>query len=90
MKNIFLLVGMGRWDRGTLPSWILKFDLFLLHFQQKNVALFVFRRKKEISPHLGPPWNDLYGYFCKNPLIASPLVKIFPTPMLPNYGRFFP
>jgi len=25
MKNIFLLVGVGRWDRRTLPSWILKF-----------------------------------------------------------------
>jgi len=22
MKNIFLLVGVRRWDRGTLPSWI--------------------------------------------------------------------
>jgi len=32
MKNIFLLTGVGRWDRRALPSWIFKFDIFVLHF----------------------------------------------------------
>jgi len=38
MKNIFLLMGVGRWDRRALPSWILKFDIFELHFWQKKVV----------------------------------------------------
>jgi len=32
MKNIFLLTDVGRGGRGALPSWIFKFDIFVLHF----------------------------------------------------------
>jgi len=32
MKNIFLFVGVGRWDRGTLAFQDLKFENFPLHF----------------------------------------------------------
>jgi len=67
MKNIFLLVGVGRWDRGTLPSWILKFDIFLLYFQQKR-SFYLFSEEKWNFTTFRTPWKDLYGYFWKNPL----------------------
>ena len=39
-------MGVGRWDRGTLPPWILKFDIFLLHFKHEKLVFLVLRRKK--------------------------------------------
>ena len=69
-----------------LPGfWKLTFFYYIF---SKTRSFYLFS-EGQISPLLSPPWKDLYGYFWKNPLKASPRVKILPTPMFPNYGRLF-
>jgi len=39
MKNIFLLVGIGRWDKRTSPSWILHF-FYCIFSKKRSFHLF--------------------------------------------------
>jgi len=56
-------------ERGTLPPWILRFDIFLIHFYQNQVVFLVSSGKNEISPFTAP-WENLFGYLWKNPLLV--------------------
>jgi len=72
-------MGVGRWDRGTLPPWILKFDIFLLHFKHEKLVFLVLRRKKmEFHDFRLPVERSLWLLLEKS---ANGLVKIRPTPM---------
>jgi len=76
MKDIFLLVGVGRWDLAFLDFEIWHFSITFLG---KKGRFICFQKEKWNFTTFSPPWKDLCGYFWKKTLIAS--TSILPTPL---------
>jgi len=59
MKNIFLLMGVGRWDKWASPCWILKFDIFYYIFSKKGCFL-SFEKEKWNFTTFGSPLGEIF------------------------------
>jgi len=59
-------------EQGVPKShWILKLDIFLLNFQQKDFFLSFVWVKRNFTTS-GPRWKNPFGYPWKNPLLVNP------------------
>jgi len=86
MKNIFLLMGVGRWASGPRLAgfWNLTFSITFL---AKKVVFLVLRRKNEISPLLALPLERSLWLLLEKCANGLPPCKNPSDTHVPNYGR---
>jgi len=72
----------GEQRKAFSPSWILKFDILVLPFQQKEVVFLVSKGINKLSPLLPLPYRKINLASSRKIHHCPPLKKILPTPTI--------